>query len=165
MHESDTAKRVPKISTKAKAALEAKAAQEATASKKRKAGSNGLGDSTKTQPKKAKTNPPAGGTLTSEEMVHKKVATSSKDSSASRCASVMREEEENALHAGSTIIHVGLDGSETESQAGGEAPQEDTSNPSAEEDAEAELARLTKDWTAPIYSFFNPIPVIGHING
>ncbi|KAG1871906.1 hypothetical protein C8R48DRAFT_574158, partial [Suillus tomentosus] len=25
--------------------------------------------------------------------------------------------------------------------------------------------RLTKDWIAPIYSFFNPVPVIGHVNG
>ncbi|KAG1760281.1 hypothetical protein EDD22DRAFT_781373, partial [Suillus occidentalis] len=25
--------------------------------------------------------------------------------------------------------------------------------------------RLMKDWTAPIYSFFNPVPVIGHVNG
>ncbi|KAG2057668.1 hypothetical protein BDR06DRAFT_1004828 [Suillus hirtellus] len=80
----------------------------------------------------------------------------------------MSEEEESALHAGSTIIHVGLDGSETESQAGVEGLQEDTNNVSAEEDkedTEAELVRLTKDWIAPIYSFFNPVPVIGHVNG
>jgi hypothetical protein len=52
---------------------------------------------------------------------------------------------ESALHAGRTIIHVGLDGSETESQVGGEDLQEDTNNASAEEnekDAEAELGMI-----------------------
>jgi len=56
----------------------------------------------------------------------------------------MSKEEESALHAGSTIIHVGLDGSETKSQASDEGLQEDTNNASAEdeEDTEAELGMI-----------------------
>lgn len=51
-------------------------------------------------------------------------------------------EEESALHAGSTIIYIGFDGSETESQASGEGLQEDAINASAEEDTEAELSMI-----------------------
>ncbi|KAG2740803.1 hypothetical protein P692DRAFT_201872139 [Suillus brevipes Sb2] len=150
MHEPNTTKRVPKISVKAKAALE-----DTTSNTRKAVSSNGLTDSTKVQPKKVKTNQPAG----------KKLATS-KDSPAMPLPA-QSHNFESALHAGRTIIHVGLDGSETESQVGGEDLQEDTNNASAEEnekDAEAELARLMKDWTTPIYSFFNPVPVIGHVN-
>jgi hypothetical protein len=91
MHEPNTTKRVPKISVKAKAALE-----DTTSNTRKAVSSKGLTDSTKVQPKKVKTNQPAG----------KKLATS-KDSPAmplpaqshvshpatSCCASVMSEEE------------------------------------------------------------------------
>jgi hypothetical protein len=125
--------------------VKAKAALEDTTSNKRKASSsNGLTDSTKVQPKKVKTNQPAGKKLATPKaslMIPPLPAQSHVSLPAtSRHASVTSEEEESALHAGSTIIHVGLDGSETESQAG-----EDTHNASAEEaeeDAEAELGMI-----------------------
>ncbi|KAI0264269.1 hypothetical protein BGY98DRAFT_940010 [Russula aff. rugulosa BPL654] len=34
-----------------------------------------------------------------------------------------------------------------------------------EEDQEEELARLSKDWVAPIYAFFRPDPLIVHVDG
>ncbi|KAF8805491.1 hypothetical protein BYT27DRAFT_7192513 [Phlegmacium glaucopus] len=45
-----------------------------------------------------------------------------------------------------------------------EAVQSHVARPQPE-NADAELKRLQKDWTAPIYAFFKPTPTIEHIGG
>jgi hypothetical protein len=88
MHSDTTAKRVPKVSAKAKAALEE------TASKKRQADFNG--DSVRIQPKKVKSNPPTG---SAARTAPKNIAVSRSSPAPSQQAVVHTEDEEEYLRS------------------------------------------------------------------
>lgn len=89
MHSDTTAKRVPKVSAKAQAALEE------TASKKRQADVNG--DSVRIQPKKVKSNPPTGSVARTASK--KNIAVSRSSPASSQQAVVHTEAEEEDSHS------------------------------------------------------------------
>lgn len=178
-----TAKRVIKMTGKAKAALEEKTIR--TSSKKRKTDSNS-GDSGNTNPKKAKKtllpgNTPTDGAGTTDEdepvdknrpVIASLTASLSPrpESVLSRRAVVRTEEEENALYKDKD--NADTDNDNTVLSADNEA----------DETAEDELSkcnnldiniilikykteRVMKDWNSPVYAFFDPTPQIVEIDG
>ncbi|KAG1740362.1 hypothetical protein EDB19DRAFT_1828564 [Suillus lakei] len=141
------AKRVIKMTGKAKAALEEKTIR--TSSKRK---NDGSGDSANTHLKKAKRNLLSGNTPTNsagstdeDKPVDKNRPVTA---SPSRHAVVRTEEEENLLN-----------------EDGGEKMEASDAEDGADETAEDELKRLMNDWNSPVYAFFDPTPQIIEIDG
>lgn len=166
-----TAKRVIKMTGKAKAALEEKTIR--TSSKKRK--TDGSGDGANTHLKKAKKTLLPGNTPTNsagsadeDEPVDKNRPVTA--SVPSRRAVVRTEEEENALYED--------DGDKTETSSTVSQAADDQADETAEDELsmcnnldmnitliEYKIERLMKDWNSPVYAFFNPTPQIIEIDG
>ncbi|KAG1718099.1 hypothetical protein EDB19DRAFT_1838615 [Suillus lakei] len=66
-------------------------------------------------------------------------------------ATVRTEEEEEAAHQDAETIIL-------DSDVDNQAPESSNEDPS--ESSDAELTRLMKDWSSPIYAFFEPTPAI-----
>lgn len=173
-----TAKRVIKITGKARAALEEKSLK--MSSKKRK--NDGGGDSANTHLKKAKNNLQAGNTPTGsvgsadeDELVEKNSSVTASrtvsmspcpDSVSSRRALVRTEEEENAMNedkteTGSTVSQAEVEADETAEDELGMCRSLDVNITLIE----YQTARLMKDWNSPVYAFFNPTPQITELDG
>ncbi|KAG1742795.1 uncharacterized protein EDB91DRAFT_1081416 [Suillus paluster] len=161
------ARRVTKLTDKAKAALEERL--EATGpSKKRKIDAKGASVVSKNS-KKAKQNPPTD--ISKDRPVigtskDRPVAEASSpppdvgtavELRAIRRAIVRTEEEEKALYDNAIVID------EESEKSGCEAGNEASGPESAEDERTTE--RLMKEWVSPVYAFFDPTPRITEVGG